>query len=111
MFTKLYLNTTNPKLKFYELLQKDIFLPMIFSIVFHTIIYFSFVNLVSYIFFNNILSNQINKKLLVSLLFIMFFGFFARFLHVKDVYNAYNSDITKTRNHLDKIYITWIFIS
>lgn len=41
----------------------------------------------------------------------MFFGFFARFFHVKDIFKAYNGDIERTRNHLDKLYISWIFIS
>jgi hypothetical protein len=41
----------------------------------------------------------------------MFFGFFARFLHVKEVYRAYGNDMEKTREHVDKLYIGWIFIS
>jgi len=41
----------------------------------------------------------------------MFFGFFARFLHVKEIYRAYDSNLEKTRNHLDRLYIGWIFIS
>jgi hypothetical protein len=41
----------------------------------------------------------------------MFTGFFARFLHVKEVYKSYGYDLEKTRNHLDKLYIGWIFIS
>ena len=111
MFTKLYLDTTNPKLHFSQLFEPKIFIPLIISTIFHTIIYASFCNLVSYIFFNKILSPQVNKKLFVSLLLIMFFGFFARFYHVKEIYKAYNGDMEKTRNHLDKFFITWIFIS
>jgi hypothetical protein len=41
----------------------------------------------------------------------MVFGFVARFLHVKDIYKAYNNDLDKTRSHLDKLFISWIFIS
>jgi hypothetical protein len=41
----------------------------------------------------------------------MFFGFFARFFHVKEVYRAYHKNMEKTRTHLDKLYIGWIFIS
>jgi hypothetical protein len=111
MFTKLYLDTTNPKLTFYQLFQSPILFPMIASISIHTIIYVLFCNMVSYIFYNRILSNQINKRLLLCLLPIMFFGFIARFIHVKDIYTAYNGDMIKTRNHLDKLYISWIFIS
>jgi hypothetical protein len=111
MFTKLYLETTNPKLNFYQLFLPTIFVPMLFSVLFHTIIYTLFCNMVSYIFFNKILSSEINKKLILSLILIMVFGFIARFIHVKDVYSAYNGDMVKTRNHLDKLYISWIFIS
>ena len=111
MFTKLYLDTTNPQLKFHQLFLPSIFAPLLFSTLFHTIIYALFCNIVSYIFFNKILTNQINTRLVIALILIMFFGFFARFIHVKDVHNAYNGDIVKARNHLDKLYISWIFIS
>jgi len=111
MFTKLYLDTTNPKLSFYQLFGPNIFFVMILSVVLHTIIYALFVNMVSWIFFGKILSKQINKRLLFSLILIMFFGFIARFIHVKEIYKAYNGDMEKTRNHLDNLYVTWIFIS
>jgi len=67
--------------------------------------------MVSWIFYGKILSKIVNIRLLLSLIIIMFFGFIARFIHVKDVYAAYNGNIEKTRNHLDKLYISWIFIS
>ena len=111
MFTKLYLDTTNPKVCFFQFFQPYILFPMIFSILFHTIVYSLFCNMVSYIFYGKILSNIINKRLLFFLLPIMFFGFIARIFHVKDVYKAYNNDFDKTKNHLDKLYISWIFIS
>jgi hypothetical protein len=111
MFTKLYLDTTNAKLKYYELFLPTIFVPLLFSTLFHTIIYVAFCNMVSYIFFNKMLSSQINTRLVIALILIMFFGFFARFIHVKDIYASYNGDMVKTRNHLDKLYISWIFIS
>ena len=111
MFTKLYLDTTNPKLQFSQLFHSSIFVPIIISIIFHTIIYSLFCNMTSYIFFGKVLSNIINKRLLLLLIPIMFFGFFARFYHVKDIYKAYNGDMTKTRTHLDKLYISWLFIS
>lgn len=111
MFTKLYLDTTNPKLGVHEMFKPSILIPIIGSVVFHTIIYAVFCNMTHYIFFRKILSNETNKLLLVFLILIMFFGFFARFYHVKDIYNAYNGDMVKTRNHLDRLYISWIFIS
>jgi hypothetical protein len=111
MFTKLYLDTTNPKLEFHELFEKKILFPMILSVLFHTFIYIFFLNKVSYMFNGTILSNKINYRLLYFLIIIMFFGFISRYFHVKDIYTAYNNDISKTRNHLDKLYISWIFIS
>ena len=111
MFTKLYLDTTNPKLAFRDLFRPNILIPMLGSILFHTIIYTLFFNMVSYIFFNRVLSKLINMKLILFSILIMFFGFIARFFHVKDVYRAYGGDMVKTRNHLDKLYISWIFIS
>lgn len=110
MFTKLYVDTTNPRLTFSEFIAPRILKPMLLSIIFHTILYSLFCNIVSWIFFGVILSNKINKRLIIFLLIIMSFGFIGRFIHVKDVYNAYGN-IEKTRTHLDKLYITWIFIS
>jgi H+/Cl- antiporter ClcA len=111
MLSKLYLETTNPKLHLSQMFNYTILIPMIISIIFHTIIYILFCNMVSYIFLDKILSSKINKKLLFFLILIMFFGFFGRFYHVKDIYKAYNGNMEKTRNHLDKLYITWIFVS
>jgi len=111
MFTELYLQTTNPKLTFDEFFSIKTFSNICISAIFHTIIYVSFSNLFSYIFFGTLLSKIINIRLCIILIIIMFFGFFARFLHVKEVYQAYDSNIEKTRNHLDRLYIGWIFIS
>jgi hypothetical protein len=111
MFTRLYLDTTNPTIHFYQLFQLNIFFPMVVSILFHTLVYTLFCNMVSYIFLNKLLSNQVNKKLVFFLILIMFFGFIARFYHVKEIYSTYNGNIMKTRNHLDKLYISWLFIS
>ena len=110
MFTKLYLDTTNPKLKLSQLFEKPIVYSMIGSILFHTLIYTLFCNLASYIFLNKILSKQVNTKLIVILILIMIFGFIARLYNVKDIYKQYR-DVKKTREHLDKLYISWIFIS
>jgi len=111
MFTELYLDTTNPKLGFSQLFQPNILLPLLASVLFHTIIYTLFCNMASYIFFTKVLSKEVNKRLVMILVPIMFFGFIARFFHVKEIYKAYKGDMIKTRNHLDKLYISWIFIS
>jgi len=111
MFSKLYLDTTNPRLSLPQLFQPSILFPLVVSVVFHTIVYVGILNWVSYIFFNKILTNPVNVRLTVSLVVIMFLGFLARFYHVKDIYRAYGEDATKTRNHLDKLYISWVFIS
>jgi len=52
MLTKLYLDTTNPKLKFYELFSVGIFIPLLISVLFHTAIYAVFANMVYYIFWD-----------------------------------------------------------
>ena len=111
MFTETYLQTTDPKLPFSELISSRIITNILVSVVFHTILYASFVNLLNFIFTGKILSMPINYRLLLSLLVIMIFGFIARFLHVKEIYKAYNNDLDKTRKHLDKLFISWIFIS
>ena len=110
MFTKLYLSTTNPNLSLSEMISQNIY-PLLISVIFHTIVYFLFTNTLYYTFFGRLLSMKINSRLFIILFMIMFFGYIARFYHVKDVYNAYNKDMEKTRNHLDKLYIGWIFIA
>lgn len=111
MFTKLYLDTTNPKLTLSDFLGPKILGPMIISLIVHTILYILFSNMVSWVFLGYILSNKINMRLLMVLVPIMIFGFIGRFIHVKEVYQAYNGNMEKTRNHLDRLYISWIFIS
>jgi hypothetical protein len=107
MFTKLYLDTTNPQNK----ITDDIIKNSILSILFHTFIYTFFCNIISYIFYNKSLSYNINKRLVLYLVLIMIIGYIGRYYHVNDVYMAYNKDLEKTRNHLDKLYISWLFIS
>jgi hypothetical protein len=111
MFTKLYLQTTNPNLHLSQLFTFNMIKNISISVVFHTIVYTSFCNLVSYIFFGKLLSKTINTRLIITLLIIMYLGFFARFYHVKDIYKTYDYNLEKTRNHLDKLYISWLFIS
>jgi len=110
MFTELYLSTTNPDVCLYTMISRNT-VPLLVSILFHTIVYMLFLNLVSYIFFDKLLSMKINNRLFVILVIIMTFGYIARFYHVKDIYQAYNKDMVKTRAHLDKLYIGWLFIA
>ena len=111
IFTDLYLKTTNPTLGFYECFTFDTITNLLFSIVFHTIIYTISFNLVNYIFIGRQLSNKINIRIMISLFFIMFIGFFARFYHTKEIYKTYQGDIEKTRGHINQHYNTWIFLS
>ena len=111
MFTKLYLETTNPKLSLSKLFSPKVLTMVLFSVLFHTIIYLLFFNMISWIFFGKILSNKINIRLGGSLLLIMFFGFIGRLLHTKEIYEAYDEDMKKTRKYIDNHYISWVFIS
>jgi hypothetical protein len=111
MLTDLYLQTTDPNLKFGELFNANIFPKILASVVLHTIIYVAFLNAASYIFTGKCLSKVVNSRLTTVLLVIMFFGFFARFYHVKEINRAYKGDANKVRAHLDKLYIGWIFLS
>jgi hypothetical protein len=110
MFTKLYLETTNPKLTLSDFLGPNILGPIIISIIIHTIIYILFCNMISWIFFGSILSNKINIRLILSLVCIMIFGFIGRFIHVKEIYQAYGN-IEKTREYTDNHYLSWVFLS
>ena len=111
MFTDLYLDTTNPHLSITQLVRPSMLVRILFSIVFHTLIYAGFLNLASYIFFGNALSSVIQIRLIASLVVIMILGFLARVYHVKEIYTAYDNDDKKTREHVDKLYVGWIFIS
>jgi len=110
MFTKLYLSTTDPKISLSEMMLQNA-IPLIVSIIIHTILYMLFFNIFYYTFFGKLLSMKINNRLFIILMIIMTFGYVARFYHVKDIYQAYNKDMMKTRKHLDKLYIGWIFIA
>jgi hypothetical protein len=111
MLTNLYLQTTDPRLTVGQLMQGNILVGMILSILLHTIIYASFFNLASYIFFGKLLSNIVNARLISSLILIMIMGFYGRFIYVKDIYSAYNYDIQKAREHVDKFFISWVFLT
>ena len=109
MFTELYLKTTDPTVSLLNVLKQNVGM-IILSVLFHTIIYTVTFNLASFIFTGKMLSQTINARLIASFLLIMFFGYIGRYYHVKDIYNAYSKNMEKTRTHLDKLYITWIFI-
>jgi len=111
MLTEIFLKTTAPGMKLSELLSFPLINQIILSVIFHTIIYIAILNIGSYTFFGKALSKTINIRLIVILFLIMFFGYIARWIHVKDVYKAYNYDMEKTRTHLDSLYIGWIFIA
>jgi len=107
-FTELYLKTTNPE---NQTVSNDILKMIICSVIFHTAIYTLFLNLVKYIFSGTILSKETNTRLVIALLVIMILGFTGRYFHVRDIYKAYNYDKDKTRAHLDKLYVSWLFMS
>lgn len=109
MFTELYLRSTNPKICLDKMIRENFGL-LLLSILFHTIIYSSFLNLVSFIFLGKTLSIIINIRLIISLLMIMSFGYIGRVYHVKDIYSAYGENMEKAREHIDKFFISWVFI-
>jgi hypothetical protein len=110
MFTELYLQTTDPTLPISSFFTPTTIRNIILSTIFHTIIYTAFANLVSYIFLGRPLTQIVNIRLLTALFVIMFFGYFARILHVREIYTAYGRNKEKTRQHVDRLYIGWIFI-
>lgn len=111
MFTALYLQTTNPELPYAGLFSIPIFSGIILSIVFHTLLYLGFANVASSIFLGKTLSVSINIRLIFALVLIMLSGFIGRLVHVKEMYRAYDKDMKKTREHIDKHYISWVFLS
>lgn len=110
MFTELYLRTTEPEGSLSSVIKENIG-GILLSVLVHTIIYWGFVEIVSFIFFGRCLSRIVNIRLIIALVLIMFFGYIGRYYHVRDVYQAYGYDKVKTREHLDKLYVGWIFIA
>ena len=110
MFTEVYLRTTDPEESLFNLLKNNIG-GILLSVLFHTIIYWVFIQWISFIFLGKWLYKTTNIRVIIALVIIMFFGYIARFYHVKDVYKAYGYDKIKTREHLDKLYVGWIFIA
>jgi hypothetical protein len=111
MFTETYLLTTDPKKSLPDFFRGKLFFMILGSVVFHTIVYILFFNLVHYIFMGKLLSSFVNTRLFYAALIIMSLGYIARYYHVKDIYHSYNKNMTLTRNHCDKLFISWLFIS
>jgi len=107
MFTDLYLETTNPRLTLSEFFSARLLSKMSASVIFHTILYLVSFNIGSYVLFGNTLAPDVNIRIGVFLILVMAFGFLARFYHVKEIYHFEE----KGKEHVDKAYITWFFLS
>jgi hypothetical protein len=110
MLTEVFLATTDPNLSLSQVFRTQLFVQIVLSIVFHTIIYAGFFNLMSAIFVGKALSVAINQRLATALLVIMTCGYLARTYHVKEIYRAYRGDVAKARDHVNKLFISWVFI-
>lgn len=110
MFTKLYLETTDPKLSLNDFLSVTILFMIIISVMFHTLLYAGFCNLAFYIFYGKLLNRDINIRLTFSLILIMLLGYIGRFIHAKEVYADFNYNYEKTKQYLEMHYNSWIFL-
>jgi hypothetical protein len=110
MSTKLFLETTNPKLTWNDVINKSIIFSIFLSIILNTTVYTIILNLASYVFLGKILSNKINIRLTMVLIIIMIFGYIGRIMHSKEVYKAFHGDEMLTRNFLNQHYNSWIFL-
>ena len=114
MCTELYIVTTDPHTRLIDLFRPSVFGLMLCSILIHTVLYVAFFNLGSYVFYGKRLNNTINKRLIGSLVIIMFLGFFGRLMHVKEVYAGFrkkNKSAEEAKEYVDKHYSSWIFMS
>ena len=109
MFTQLYLQTTDPRTCMYNVLQENAG-KIALSVIFHTVLYAVFFNLVSFIFQGKVLSSVINIRLFIILLVIMTLGNIARMHHVREIYHAYGENLEKAKKHIDKFFISWLFL-
>jgi len=110
MLGKLYLQTIDPKTTWSIFFSIKILSRILVSVLFHTILYTLFSNMVSFIFFGKILNTSINIRLITCLIIFMFLGYIGRFMHVKQVYKDFNYDYEKTSQYLNTHYNSWIFI-
>lgn len=107
MFTDLYLETTNPRLTLSEFFSARLLSKMTASVLFHTILYLVSFNIGNYVLFGTSLAPDVNIRIGIFLVLVMAFGFLARFYHVKEIYRYEE----KGKEHVDKAYITWFFLS
>src|SRR6056300_744047 len=97
MFSKLFFETTAPESEYSRLLSLDV----VFSIVFHALVYMLVVHLVGYIF-NIKISKETCVKLFIAFIVIMVVGYPARLMRVKCLRNTlmgYGFD-EKTARHI-----------
>jgi hypothetical protein len=111
MFAETYLQTTDPQKRLSDFFQGSLFFMIVFSVIFHTIIYVGFFNLVSYVFQGKTLSSFVNTRLITVAAMIMSLGYIGRFYYVKDIFHAYKKDVKLTRKHCDKFFISWVFLA
>ena len=110
MSTKLFLETTNPKLTWNDVVKKNLIFYIFLSIILNTTVYTIIFNLTSYVFLGKILNNKINIRLIMVLIIIMIFGYIGRNMHAKEVYRAFNGDDNLTKNFLNQHYNSWVFL-
>ena len=112
MFSKLFFETTAPESEYSRLLSLDV----LFSILFHSVLYILFFHLVGYIF-NIKFSKETCMKLFIAFIVIMVVGYPARLMRVKCLRNTlmgYGFD-EKTARHIavsmmNNGYFTWFFM-
>lgn len=110
MSTKLFLETTNPKLTWNDVVKKNLIFSIFLSIILNTTVYTIIFNLASYIFLGKILSSKINIRLIFVSIIIMTLGYIGRNMHAKEVYRTFHGDEKKTKEFLSQHYNSWIFL-
>lgn len=112
MFSKLFFETTAPESEYSRLLSLDV----LFSIVFHALVYMLVVHLVGYIF-NIKISKEICIKIFIAFIVIMVIGYPARLMRVKCLRNTlmdYGFDEKTARqiavSMMNNGYFTWFFM-
>lgn len=108
----MFFETTAPESEYSRLLSFDV----LFSILFHSVLYILFLHLVGYIF-NIKFSKATYKKLFIAIVLIMVVGYPARLMRVKclrDTLMGYGFD-EKTARHIavsmmNNGYFTWFFM-
>ena len=104
MFTKLYLDTTQPGQNPRKLLQDQ---RVYTSALVHTVFYMVLVVVIASVF-------KIKKidmlNLFILSMTIQVLGYPARAWHVNEIYKTYGDNFEAARAHIDKQYITWFFI-